>query len=140
MTVAPRPGDPKITPALVAEHGLTDDEFQRIVKMLGREPTFTELGIVSALAARVLQGGSTMELEGRTITDRNLTEVGLEFPCAAQASDRGCGQPPGPLRAVGRLHHAARRCTYFCTYFTVTYFRTLKRPPQPFGPGNPPVT
>ena len=58
----------------------------------------------------------------------------------AQASDRGCGQPPGPPRAVGRLHHAARRCTYFCTYFTVTYFRTLKRPPQLLRPGNPPVT
>jgi phosphoribosylformylglycinamidine synthase II len=49
VSVAPRPGDPKITPALVAEHGLTEDEFQRVVKMLGREPTFTELGIVSAL-------------------------------------------------------------------------------------------
>ena len=49
MSVTPRPGDPKITPALVAEHGLTDDEFQRVVRMLGREPTFTELGIVSAL-------------------------------------------------------------------------------------------
>jgi phosphoribosylformylglycinamidine synthase subunit PurL len=46
---SPRPGDPKITPALVAEHGLTEDEFQRVVRMLGREPTFTELGIVSAL-------------------------------------------------------------------------------------------
>jgi phosphoribosylformylglycinamidine synthase subunit PurL len=49
VTPRPRPGDPRITPALVAEHGLTDDEFQRVVKMLGREPTFTELGIVSAL-------------------------------------------------------------------------------------------
>ena len=49
MNVAPRPGDPKITPALVSEHGLTQDEYDRIVKMLGREPTFTELGIVSAL-------------------------------------------------------------------------------------------
>jgi len=47
--VAPRPGDPAITPALVAEHGLTPDEYQRLVKLLGREPTFTELGIVSAL-------------------------------------------------------------------------------------------
>ena len=45
----PRPGDPTITPALVAEHGLTTDEFQRIEQMLGRTPTFTELGIVSAL-------------------------------------------------------------------------------------------
>ena len=47
--VLPRPGDPPITPELVAEHGLTSDEFERIVSMLGRTPTFTELGIVSAL-------------------------------------------------------------------------------------------
>ena len=45
----PRPGDPTITPALVAEHGLTPDEYERLVAMLGREPTFTELGVVSAL-------------------------------------------------------------------------------------------
>jgi phosphoribosylformylglycinamidine synthase subunit PurL len=48
-TVAPRPGDPAITPALVAEHGLTAGEFDQIVALLGRAPTFTELGIVSAL-------------------------------------------------------------------------------------------
>ena len=44
-----RPGDPQITPALIAEHGLTTDEYERLVAMLGRAPTFTELGIVSAL-------------------------------------------------------------------------------------------
>ncbi|MEO6210259.1 MAG: phosphoribosylformylglycinamidine synthase subunit PurL [Gemmatimonadaceae bacterium] len=51
MTSAPtpRPGDPVITPALVAEHGLTEDEYARLVALLGRTPTFTELGIVSAL-------------------------------------------------------------------------------------------
>jgi len=48
-TVHPRPGDPPITPELVAEHGLTAEEFDRVVSMLGRTPTFTELGIVSAL-------------------------------------------------------------------------------------------
>ena len=47
--VAPRPGDPAITPALVAEHGLTPDEYERLVALLGRAPTFTELGVVSAL-------------------------------------------------------------------------------------------
>ena len=47
--VKPRPGDPTITPELVAEHGLTPDEYDRLVAMLGRTPTFTELGIVSAL-------------------------------------------------------------------------------------------
>jgi phosphoribosylformylglycinamidine synthase len=45
----PRPGDPTITPALVAEHGITPFEYERLLAMLGREPTFTELGIVSAL-------------------------------------------------------------------------------------------
>ncbi len=45
----PRAGDPAITPALVAEHGLTPDEYERLVGLLGREPTFTELGVVSAL-------------------------------------------------------------------------------------------
>src|SRR5215211_759876 len=48
-SVEPRPGDPLITPALIAEHGLTTEEFERLVDMLAREPTFTELGIVSAL-------------------------------------------------------------------------------------------
>ena len=47
--VAPRPGDPEITPELVAEHGLTGEEYDRLVQMLGRAPTFTELGIISAL-------------------------------------------------------------------------------------------
>jgi len=42
VTALPRPGDPVITPALVAEHGLTPDEYQRLVDMLGRSPTFTE--------------------------------------------------------------------------------------------------
>ena len=49
VTVRPRPGDPAITPALVAEHGITPEEYDRLLAMLGREPTFTELGIVSAL-------------------------------------------------------------------------------------------
>lgn len=49
MSATPRPGDPTITPALVAEHGLTADEYDRLVNMLGRTPTFTELGIISAL-------------------------------------------------------------------------------------------
>ena len=49
MTAFPRPGDPVITPPLVAEHGLTSAEYDRLVEMLGRTPTFTELGIVSAL-------------------------------------------------------------------------------------------
>jgi phosphoribosylformylglycinamidine synthase len=39
----------KITPELVASHGLKPDEYERFVKLIGREPTITELGIVSAM-------------------------------------------------------------------------------------------
>ena len=41
--------EPAITPELIAEHGLKPDEYQRIVKLIGREPSFTELGIFSAM-------------------------------------------------------------------------------------------
>jgi phosphoribosylformylglycinamidine synthase len=42
-------GDPVITPALVREHNLTEAEYQRLVSLLVRTPTFAELGICSAL-------------------------------------------------------------------------------------------
>ncbi|MEL7274289.1 MAG: phosphoribosylformylglycinamidine synthase subunit PurL [Pseudomonadota bacterium] len=38
-----------ITPELVAEHGLNEEEYARIVELTDREPTFTELGIWSAM-------------------------------------------------------------------------------------------
>jgi phosphoribosylformylglycinamidine synthase subunit PurL len=41
--------EPAVTPELVAEHGLTPDEYERIVELIGREPSFTELGIFSAM-------------------------------------------------------------------------------------------
>jgi phosphoribosylformylglycinamidine synthase II len=41
--------EPAITPELVAGHGLTPDEYERIVKLIGRQPSFTELGIFSAM-------------------------------------------------------------------------------------------
>jgi phosphoribosylformylglycinamidine synthase II len=43
------PKEPKITPELVAEHGLKPDEYQRLLALIGREPSFTELGIFSAM-------------------------------------------------------------------------------------------
>jgi len=45
----PRPGDPEITPELVASHGLSPDEYDRVLHILERTPTFTELGIFSAM-------------------------------------------------------------------------------------------
>jgi phosphoribosylformylglycinamidine synthase subunit PurL len=41
--------EPIVTPELVAKHGLMPDEFERIKKILGRAPNFTELGIFSVM-------------------------------------------------------------------------------------------
>jgi len=38
-----------ITPQLIKDHNLTDDEYKKILEILGREPTITELGIFSAM-------------------------------------------------------------------------------------------
>src|SRR5579885_1719520 len=40
---------PAITPNSVAEHGLAPDEYQRILKALGREPNLVELGVFSVM-------------------------------------------------------------------------------------------
>ena len=39
----------KITPAMVREHGLSDAEYDRILELMGREPTMVELGIFSVM-------------------------------------------------------------------------------------------
>jgi phosphoribosylformylglycinamidine synthase subunit PurL len=46
---SPKGHEPAITPELVAQHGLKPDEYERILKLIGREPSFTELGIFSAM-------------------------------------------------------------------------------------------
>ncbi|HYG97797.1 MAG TPA: phosphoribosylformylglycinamidine synthase subunit PurL [Terriglobales bacterium] len=39
----------KITPELIREHGITPEEYDKILKLMGREPTLTELGIFSVM-------------------------------------------------------------------------------------------
>jgi phosphoribosylformylglycinamidine synthase subunit PurL len=39
----------RITPEIVAEHGLSPEEYSRILKALGREPNLVELGIFSVM-------------------------------------------------------------------------------------------
>jgi phosphoribosylformylglycinamidine synthase subunit PurL len=41
--------DPVVTAEVVKQHGLSPDEFERIKKVLGREPNFTELGVFSVM-------------------------------------------------------------------------------------------
>tara|TARA_Y100001970_G_C14255597_1_gene875144 strand:+ start:1973 stop:4261 length:2289 start_codon:yes stop_codon:yes gene_type:complete len=49
MQVPPRDDDPEITPEIVADHGLTPEEYEKVLKIMGRDPTFTELGVFSAM-------------------------------------------------------------------------------------------
>ena len=41
--------EPQITEDLIAAHGLSPNEYKQILQIIGREPTFTELGIFSAM-------------------------------------------------------------------------------------------
>lgn len=44
-----RSNTPAITPEIVAEHGLSEEEYARVLHALGREPNLTELGIFSVM-------------------------------------------------------------------------------------------
>lgn len=49
MTLSLKKTENQITPELVASHGLKADEYQKILKILGREPNLVELGIFSVM-------------------------------------------------------------------------------------------
>src|SRR6266516_4534314 len=65
--------DPVVTPELVKQHGLTSEEFERIKKILGREPNFTELGIFSVMwSEHCSYKNSRKELEKFPTTGPNI--------------------------------------------------------------------
>jgi len=39
----------EITPEIIAEHGLSEDEYQKVLDILGRAPNLTELGVFSVM-------------------------------------------------------------------------------------------
>ncbi len=41
--------EPEVTFELALEHGLIKEEWEKILKILGRTPTFTELGVFSVM-------------------------------------------------------------------------------------------
>lgn len=41
--------EPTITPEIVAQHGLSPSEYDKVIQLLGRVPTFTELGVFSVM-------------------------------------------------------------------------------------------
>ncbi|GIW50833.1 MAG: phosphoribosylformylglycinamidine synthase subunit PurL [Gemmatimonadales bacterium] len=83
--VEPYPGDPPVTEALVAEHGLNQEEYRRIREILGREPTFSELGIFSALWSE-------------HCSYKHSKEVLRQFPTSGPRVILGPGENAGVLR------------------------------------------
>ncbi|SKB70591.1 phosphoribosylformylglycinamidine synthase subunit PurL [Sphingopyxis flava] len=49
MTQTAAPSDFAITPEIVADHGLSAEEYDRVLHALGREPNLVELGIFSVM-------------------------------------------------------------------------------------------
>ncbi len=49
MKAQTQPNNITITPQIVAEHGFTPEEYERVLAILGREPNLTELGIFSVM-------------------------------------------------------------------------------------------
>jgi phosphoribosylformylglycinamidine synthase len=41
--------EPKITPEIIKQHNLTEEEYSKILEIMGREPKLTELGIFSVM-------------------------------------------------------------------------------------------
>ena len=48
-SASPAAQEPTITPEILRDHGITPEEYQRILKSMGRTPTLTELGIFSVM-------------------------------------------------------------------------------------------
>jgi len=58
----------KITPEVVAEHGLSEDEYKIIKKRLGREPNINELGLFSVMWSEHCSYKSSRRHLGKLLT------------------------------------------------------------------------
>ncbi|MBU6181608.1 MAG: phosphoribosylformylglycinamidine synthase subunit PurL [Verrucomicrobia bacterium] len=71
---------PAITPEIIAKHGIAPDEYDRILKILGREPNLTELGVFSVMwSEHCSYKNSKLELKKFPVTGpRVLVKAGEE--------------------------------------------------------------
>lgn len=79
------PGEPAVTFALAEEHNLNQLEYDRIVAMLERTPTYTELGIFSALWSE-------------HCSYKHSRPVLKEFPTTGKHVMQGPGENAGVMR------------------------------------------
>ena len=111
-----------ITPELVAAHGLKPDEYQRILDLIGREPSFTELGIFSAMWNEHCSYKSSKKWLKTLPTNGSARDPGAGRECRRRRHRRRRvrrlqdGEPQPPLlhralpgRGDRRRRHPARR-------------------------------
>jgi phosphoribosylformylglycinamidine synthase II len=81
--------EPEVTPELVAEHGLSEEEYARMLKILGRTPTFAELGVFSVMWSEHCSYKNSIKLL-KTLPRKGtalLTEAGEENAGAVDIGD-----------------------------------------------------
>src|SRR4026208_1787760 len=81
--------EPSVTPELVQKHGLTPEEYERIKGVLGRDPSYTELGIFSVMWSEHCSYKNTRPLlKGfPTKSPRILVGAGGENACFTVTGD-----------------------------------------------------
>ncbi|MEP6573468.1 MAG: phosphoribosylformylglycinamidine synthase subunit PurL [Gemmatimonadota bacterium] len=84
----PFPGERPVTLEVVREHNLTEFEYERILAMLGRTPTLTELGIFSALWSE-------------HCSYKHTKPILKTFPTTGKQVVQGPGENAGVLRLPG---------------------------------------
>src|SRR5260370_30712648 len=100
------PNQPEVTSYLVAEHGLKPDEYDRILKLIGRTPSFTELCIFSAMwNEHCSYKSSKIHLRGLPTTGRcviqgpgenaGVIDIGGGLPCPVKLDEP---HPPTHIR------------------------------------------
>ena len=86
----------QITPEIVAQHGLSEEEYARVLHALGREPNLVELGIfsVSKRLQPTLPG-----VEEAAVSSVTGTDVPADPPSAIRldAASRVAHDPDAPL-------------------------------------------
>ena len=109
--------EPQITPELVASHGLKPDEYERILKLIGRVPSFTELGIFSAMWNEHCSYKILAHPSARAADQGAVGDPGAGRECRRDRHRRRPGgrvqdgepQPPELHRAVSGRDHRRRR-------------------------------
>jgi phosphoribosylformylglycinamidine synthase subunit PurL len=73
---------PKVTPELAVAHGLSREEYDRVIRLLGRDPSYAELGLFSALWSEHCSYKSSR---------RHLRELPTEAPHVLQGPGENAG-------------------------------------------------